>query len=251
MQIRCIAREDASALQQAGYEAYMGPGVVPDVPPEDTTYVQLCQGMSMMYPVVPLLTIHLDLECGVGFWGKASVQACVSPEFGIAAEIVPGATFVARTKASVAFVMIRGGVEGEFSSQASVVAGVEIDLPWRICPTVGLEVVPLIVKVRAFVEVGVMWWWTPIRRWPIAEWRSGCEPPVRMLFLKQSLLGSGSVLVQDILVYSTAAGQAWYKACLVETSSKIAWCVQQWWDRDDLANFQLQALNPKPSCRRD
>jgi len=196
MQTRCIAREDASALQQAGYEEYLGREATARtwaagydaymeqehasyVEPDDTTYVQLCPNMSHSFPV-GWFTVTLEMGCGVGFWGKASAQACVSPEFGIAAEIVPGATFVARTRASVALVMIRGGVEGDFSSQASVVAGAELDLPWRICPTVRLELVPLIVKVRAFVEFGVMWWWCCTLRWPIAEWRSGGEPPVRM-----------------------------------------------------------------------
>jgi len=98
MQIRCISGEDASALQQAGYENYLAVSQTDPEEPESTTYIPCPdKRYSYWHFFPPLMELRLEFQCGVEFWLKASVQGCVSPDFGIAAKLVPGVTFQART----------------------------------------------------------------------------------------------------------------------------------------------------------
>jgi hypothetical protein len=75
-------------------------------------------------------------------------------------------------------VIIRGGVEAEFSTDVSLVAGAALDLPLRICPTVVLEVRPLTVTVSAFADFRPLGFWCCTLSWQIVQWQSGCEPPL-------------------------------------------------------------------------
>jgi len=173
LQAQCIPKEDETTLEKILRRDHIHEKKATQIENarvQETTFLSLCRFPAISISAGGFFQISLALHCGVEVGVQHSLKGCLAPNLGVFATLDPRAVFLARVQATVSLIFVRGGVEMDFKSALSMQSGAEINVPREICPTISLLIDPASIRVYAFVEFGLLWFWCCKLQFYVFEW---------------------------------------------------------------------------------